>query len=156
MNSIDKFKNCSNCKKSYEMYMYISSRSTTENTIYTKVCEKCRQKNKTSNIKKKDKVKKEIDNHPIVCNNCNISYTDEHFASKTGKRVLKVCSYCRNPEKNKKLKKKCETLYDNKIDSHQLGKKFICNGCKKEFIKCNLFSCVDRSMCNNCIIYSSS
>lgn len=149
MNSIDKYKNCSNCKKSYEISMYISSKCKSESIVYTKVCQKCRQKNKTSSIKKKMKNNKKDDNTELIpCTNCHTKRPEECFISKTGKRILKVCSVCRNPSDKSKKKKEEKTVAE-------IGIKFTCTHCKNEFIKSNLFGNIDREKCSKCIQLSS-
>tara|TARA_Y100000996_G_C22349061_1_gene571975 strand:- start:179 stop:679 length:501 start_codon:yes stop_codon:yes gene_type:complete len=165
MNSSNKFKNCSNCKKSYEITRYISKRSSKEKIIYTEVCEKCRTKNSSCGKNKKEN----ITNLPsgfYACINCKKVKPEENFISKTGKRILKVCYGCRNSGKKPKIKenkteitkKEDQVLYNNEINISDLGTKFTCGGCSKEFISVALFSKTPPTTCTNCklkIIYSS-
>tara|TARA_Y100000389_G_C17295238_1_gene430147 strand:- start:218 stop:724 length:507 start_codon:yes stop_codon:yes gene_type:complete len=167
MNLSNKFKNCSNCKKSYEITKYISKRSTKEKIIYTEVCEKCRTKNSSCNKHKKESVA----NTPLptgfhTCVNCKKNKSSDNFVSKTGKRILKVCYTCRNSgkipkqnvQKKETVQKADEIMYTNEINISDLGTKFICEGCNKEFISVALFSKIPPTMCTNCklrIRYSS-
>ena len=149
MNS-DNSKTCSNCKIVYELSFYISKKSTQESIIYTKVCEKCRLKNKNSIIKRKAKVNQNPE--LVMCSNCNIIQHADEFVSKTGKRTLKVCHNCRKPKKTEKRIEKKDICYmiDNSNDIAKLGTKFKCKGCNNTFINSNLFNNDTREYCNKC------
>ena len=171
MNTQSNFKNCSNCNKSYDKSHYISKRSKGSIIIYTEVCEKCRHKNRQCNKTKSEIIKKLPDN-VNVCVNCKKIKTPENFKSKTGKRTLKVCLSCRKSgekkdkkdkkevtvkevtvkeEKKTKVKKeKLPELFNNEISISELGTKFTCEDCKKEFISVSLFTKNIQNMCSNC------
>ena len=153
-------KKCSNCNNIYDLTHYIPCENSKTSKQYTKVCEKCRKKNKRSMCKKKEKVKSiETDESGKVCTNCNCFKPNDYYISKTGKRFLKVCSICRKTKTSNDLciaiqekHEKTTDIIDTSVDINSIGNKFNCAGCSKEFIKTNLFNTEDRTMCNNCKI----